>query len=269
MRFSVLFIFFSSIIASVISDCSEVSPPLRTVPPELINAFTLNGQIPIRYHYFNDAYSSEEPLVYTHERVQHLIANAKARQTMYYGQTDKYLYQALDQYLDRIEGKSVAVIGSVVPWYESILISYGALPTTIEYNRIISEDPRLKVLTVQEHEENPQQYDAVLSISSFEHDGLGRYGDPIDPDGDLKAMEKVRHMLKEGGILFLAVPVGQDYLVWNACRIYGQLRLKALLEGWEIIGSYGYSPDNLEDRESSWYHQPVFVLKPKKYFKPE
>ncbi len=31
-------------------------------------------------------------------------------------------------------------------------------------------------------------FDMALSISSFDHDGLGRYGDPLDPVGDLKAM---------------------------------------------------------------------------------
>ena len=27
---------------------------------------------------------------------------------------------------------------------------------------------------------------------SFDHDGLGRYGDPLCPDGDLLAMDNVR-----------------------------------------------------------------------------
>ena len=31
-----------------------------------------------------------------------------------------------------------------------------------------------------------EKYDVCLSISSFDHDGLGRYGDPLDPSGDLR-----------------------------------------------------------------------------------
>lgn len=42
---------------------------------------------------------------------------------------------------------------------------------------------------------------------------LGRYGDPLDPDGDLKAMKLVYSMLKPGGLLFLTVPVGPDVVV--------------------------------------------------------
>lgn len=53
---------------------------------------------------------------------------------------------------------------------------------------------------MDEFEVNPRLFDAVVSISSYEHDGLGRYGDPINPDGDLIAMEKTKKMLKEDGL---------------------------------------------------------------------
>ena len=50
---------------------------------------------------------------------------------------------------------------------------------------------------------------------SFDHDGLGRYGDPINPDGDLVAMDTVRNVVKEGGVLFLTVPIG---IAWVCCH---------------------------------------------------
>lgn len=50
-------------------------------------------------------------------------------------------------------------------------------------------------------------------ICSFDHDGLGRYGDPINPVGDIVAMETVMHVLKEGGLLFLTVPIGTHIMV--------------------------------------------------------
>lgn len=31
-------------------------------------------------------------------------------------------------------------------------------------------------------------FDAIVSFSGLEHDGLGRYGDPLNPYGDLSAM---------------------------------------------------------------------------------
>ena len=57
--------------------------------------------------------------------------------------------------------------------------------------------------------------DVALSISSFDHDGLGRYGDPLRPAGDLRAMSLAWRVLKPGGHLLLTVPVGPDVVVWN------------------------------------------------------
>ena len=45
-------------------------------------------------------------------------------------------------------------------------------------------------------------------VHSFDHDGLGRYGDPLNPAGDLVAMETVKRVLKDEGLLFLTVPIG-------------------------------------------------------------
>ena len=75
-------------------------------------------------------------------------------------------------------------------------------------------------------ERHDVQFDVILSISSFEHDGLGRYGDPVDPDADLRSMSKTRQMLSPEGLLFLAVPIGRDCVMWNAHRVYGRARLQ-------------------------------------------
>ena len=89
----------------------------------------------------------------------------------------------------------MAVMGSGTPWYESFCLAYSAKPTTIEYNRIISKDGRLNVMTVEAYDRQPLKFDAAISISSFEHDGLGRYGDPLNPNGDLDAMRKMRSVV--------------------------------------------------------------------------
>jgi Caenorhabditis protein of unknown function, DUF268 len=47
-------------------------------------------------------------------------------------------------------------------------------------------------MRIEQWEHERTLFDAGFSISSFEHDGLGMYGDPLDPDGDLKAMRKMK-----------------------------------------------------------------------------
>lgn len=83
-------------------------------------------------------------------------------------------------------------------------------------------------------------FDLVVSISNFEHDGLGRYGDPIDPNGDIRAMNEMRDLVKPDGYLILGVPVARDAVVWNAHRLYGRVRLPQLLQGWGIDAFVGF-----------------------------
>ena len=59
--------------------------------------------------------------------------------------------------------------------------------------------------------------------------------DPINPDADLAAMSKATTYLKQGGLLFLAVPVGRDGLYWNSGRVYGKARLPLLMEQWDLL----------------------------------
>jgi hypothetical protein len=234
-----------------------IVPPPRHVPKTLVDRFTMNGRMQLDYNYLNNTYSSKRPIVYTVAQINYLIEKIKKHETNTYGETDTWLYQAIVDY--PIQGKSIVIMGSVIPWYESICLYYGGSSTTIEYNRIISEHPKLKVMTPEEHDRSFMQYDIGLSISTFEHDGLGRYGDRINPDGDIEAMEKMRHIVKPGGLLFLSVPVGKDTLVWNDARIYGRVRLPMLLRGWEVLSSYGYD-DSWETLPES---EPVFVLRNK------
>lgn len=233
--------------------------PPRKIPPEQYNEFTLNGQIPARSFYRDDSYSPQAPLIYDFATIERYRLDVLAGRGNYYQNTDFFLYQALDQHRLQVEGKSVGVLGSAAPWYEAVVLAYGGFPVTIEYNRIVSEHPDLRVMTVDEYDACPEQFDVLLSISSFEHDGLGRYGDPINPRGDFLAMDRAKRMLKPGGLLFLAVPVGRDLLAWNAHRVYGAIRLPMLLEGWTVVESVGFQPSDLSRAVED--HQPVFVLK--------
>ena len=67
----------------------------------------------------------------------------------------------------------------------------------------------------------PDQSVASLScMHVVEHIGLGRYGDPYDPNGDVKAAKELSRILAPGGTLLFVVPVGMPRLCFNAHRIY-------------------------------------------------
>src|SRR4051812_43996008 len=63
---------------------------------------------------------------------------------------------------------------------------------------------------------------SVASLSCLhviEHIGLGRYGDPIDPEGSARAARELARVLAPGGRLYLSVPVGRERTCFNAHRV--------------------------------------------------
>lgn len=236
--------------------------PLKDIPHSLENDYTMRGKIPIKKWYFNQNYISLLPRIYTKKIVEFYKQKVIEKKSCSYKNTDRFLYQALDKY--SIDDKKVVVFGSTQPFYEAMALSYGAKNVTIlEYNNILSFHPQIQALTYKQYEKNKEKFDIGFSISSFEHDGLGRYGDPLKPNGDIEAMNKAKSILKHKGILFLAVPVGKDTIFWNAHRMYGRIRLPLLLEGWEIIDHFGFNEKQFEKeiKPKEDHDQPVFVLK--------
>ncbi len=78
---------------------------------------------------------------------------------------------------------------------------------------------------------------SVRSLScmhTVEHIGLGRYGDEIDPDGDLKAIEELKRVLAPGGSLLFAVPVGRPKIMFNAHRIYSYDQIAGYFSGLDL-----------------------------------
>jgi SAM-dependent methyltransferase len=97
----------------------------------------------------------------------------------------------------------------------------------------------------------PFEDGSVSSLSCMhvvEHVGLGRYGDPLDPEGDLKAMRELARVLASGGDLLFVVPVGQPRVMFNAHRIYSYEQVvdafpNLVLEKFVLIPQSG--PDGL------------------------
>ena len=75
----------------------------------------------------------------------------------------------------------------------------------------------------------------ILNASTTEHCGLGRYNDPVDPVGDLKAMARLRDWMLPGSLQLLTIPIGQDAVVGHWHRVYGPERLPRLLSGYRIL----------------------------------
>lgn len=83
----------------------------------------------------------------------------------------------------------------------------------------------------------PFPNDSVKSLScmhTVEHIGLGRYGDSIDPDGDIKAISELKRVLTKDGSLLFVVPVGKPRIEFNAHRIYSYEQIEEYFKDFEL-----------------------------------
>lgn len=79
--------------------------------------------------------------------------------------------------------------------------------------------------------ELPYRSRTVESLSCLhvvEHVGLGRYGDPLDPLGTDKAIAELARVIKPGGRLYLALPIGKEVTYYNAHRVTSPVRVLSL-----------------------------------------
>jgi SAM-dependent methyltransferase len=72
-----------------------------------------------------------------------------------------------------------------------------------------------------------------------EHIGLGRYGDPIDPEGTIKACKELVRILKPGGNLYLGIPVGRPRTCFNAHRIHNSSQIIEYFAGLKLVSFSG------------------------------
>jgi hypothetical protein len=90
---------------------------------------------------------------------------------------------------------------------------------------------------------------SLSCMHTIEHIGLGRYGDPLDYDGDIKAINELSRVLAPNGILLIVVPVGKENkIIFNAHRIYEP---KSFIQYFENNGlrlkEFTLIPDNESD----------------------
>lgn len=92
---------------------------------------------------------------------------------------------------------------------------YDYRPADIKLNNLISGSADLHNL--------PFKDKSIMSLScmhTIEHIGLGRYGEPINPEGDKIAINELKRVLAPKGNLLIVVPVGIPLIAFNAHRIY-------------------------------------------------
>jgi SAM-dependent methyltransferase len=76
---------------------------------------------------------------------------------------------------------------------------------------------------------------SLSCLHTAEHIGLGRYGDPIDPQGTQKCLAELKRLLAPGGRLLFSMPVGIERTEFNSQRIWNPAHPVELMDGFRLV----------------------------------
>jgi SAM-dependent methyltransferase len=77
--------------------------------------------------------------------------------------------------------------------------------------------------------------ESVSCLHVTEHIGLGRYGDPLDPQGSRKAMAELQRVIAPGGHLYFSMPVGRPRVCFNAHRVHDPREIVTLFDELDLV----------------------------------
>ncbi len=84
----------------------------------------------------------------------------------------------------------------------------------------------------------PFAADSIRSLSCLhvlEHVGLGRYGDPVEPDGYRHAAAELARVLAPGGTLLFGTPVGGERVCFDAHRVFDPDTVVRIFAGLRLV----------------------------------
>lgn len=200
-----------------------------------------------------------------------LAALAAGQRDFAYPRHDAQVYDLLEQIIPRYGIKRGADVGCATGSFPAMQLANGVEECTVfEVRQIEAKDDRVKVriedLTYAEDVQ--PEFDLITCLSTIEHIGLGRYGDPIDPWGDVKMATNLRRLLRPGGILLISFPVGRGTVVFNMHRIYSEHRRRQLFGDLKLV-AYARGRSRLGDLRYRWrllrgvpgaQTQPIYAL---------
>jgi SAM-dependent methyltransferase len=147
----------------------------------------------------------------------------------------------------RIDG----FIAHLLTFMPVTVIDIRAINSTVEGLRFIRDD----ATALKGFEDN--SIDSLSCLHAAEHFGLGRYGDPIDPNGCFKLMKSLQRVLRPGGRLYFSVPIGRERVEFNAHRVFAVPTIVDSLNEMALV-SFSFVDDTGEFHEDvNWKETPA------------
>ncbi len=123
----------------------------------------------------------------------------------------------------------------------------------------------------------PFESNSIKSLSCLhvlEHIGLGRYSDPVMPEGHIIGAKELQRVLDNDGVLLFSTPVGKEKLCFDAHRVFSPYTIVEIfneltLEAFHLIGDKAEKIQlnaSLDDALKCNYGCGLFVFRRKAKF---
>lgn len=141
------------------------------------------------------------------------------------GYLNSYFWQDLwaAQKIFQNNPKEHCDIGSRIDGFIAHLLSFRKNIKLFDIRPLTHEIPGVEFVKCDATNLEEIKDESIMSLSalcSLEHFGLGRYGDPIDPEACFKCFTAIQKKMQKGGRLYISVPVGKEHLEYNAHRVF-------------------------------------------------
>lgn len=104
---------------------------------------------------------------------------------------------------------------------------------------ILNENYNFRQDSVLELSLDDNSVHSISSLHVIEHIGLGRYGDPIDPLGHVKALQEITRVCAPGAHFYFSTPCGKERVDFNAHRVFDPQTIIKLLPEFDLVSLSG------------------------------
>jgi hypothetical protein len=206
--------------------------------------FTMGGKMPFKEEMMDLSIPSGCSLIFTQKEIDD---NRQAVEKLIDSSTPEWLIQLAQQLKQTVPNvdvfkslvrstgaKRIAFTHSRNLHLVDVILDMGLEITLLTREPVQNKTKDVHVKTIQESIAQGDRFDLICCLSEIEHLGMGLWGDNVDPNADLAHMNEIKQLLTPEGLCLLFLPIGKDYVWYNLGRIYGEIRLPKLLEGWWI-----------------------------------